>query len=167
MKLVAEIGQEKLEIDVRREGDKVFATVNDKNYELEAHLTAPDTYLFKLDGKVYECYVSPETANNLTHVSVGRNSYEFTLTDPKRLRGAGAAHAHGDGVAEIAANMPGKVVRVLVSAGDEVKAKDGVIVVEAMKMQNEMRSPKDGIVKEIRFAEGETVNAGDILVVIE
>jgi len=167
MKLVAEIGQEKLEITIRRAGDTIFAAVNDKNYELEAHQTAPNTYLFKLDGKVYECYVSPETANNLTHVSVGQNSYEFKLTDPKRLRGAGAAHAHGEGVAEIVTQMPGKVVRVLVKVGDEVKTKDGVIVVEAMKMQNEMRSPKDGTVKEIRFNEGETVNSGDILVVIE
>lgn len=167
MKLTAEINNETREIDVRREGDKVFATVGDKNYELEAHLAAPNTYLFKSGGKVYECYVSPETSSGLTHVSVGTNAYEFSLADPKRLRGAGSAHAHGDGAAEIVANMPGKVVRILVGAGDEVKAKDGVIVVEAMKMQNEMRSPKDGIIKEIRVAEGETVNAGDVLVIIE
>jgi biotin carboxyl carrier protein len=170
MKLTAEINNEKREIDVRREGGKVFASVGDRKYELEAHTAAPNTYLFKLDGKIYECYVSPtapEMAGGRSHVSVGTNSYEFTLADPKRLNHSGAAHAHGDGVAEIAANMPGKVVRILVGAGDEVKAKDGVIVVEAMKMQNEMKSPKDGIVKEIRFAEGDTVNAGDVLVVIE
>jgi biotin carboxyl carrier protein len=167
MKLTAEVNNEIREITVRREGDKVFATVNDRSYELEAHLTAPNTWLFKLDGKIYECYVSPETINGQTHVSAGQNSHEFKLTDPKRLSHAGGAHAHGDGVAEIVANMPGKVVRVLVAVGDEVKTKDGVIVVEAMKMQNEMRSPKDGVIKEIRAAEGETVNAGDVLVVIE
>jgi biotin carboxyl carrier protein len=58
-------------------------------------------------------------------------------------------------------------VRVLLEQGAEVSAGDGVIVVEAMKMQNEMKSPKDGIIKEIRFSEGETVNAGDVLVIIE
>ena len=63
--------------------------------------------------------------------------------------------------------MPGKVVRILVEQGAEVKQGEGVIVVEAMKMQNEMKAPKDGIIKEIRVAEGATVNAGDILVVIE
>lgn len=167
MKLTAEINNETLEITLRREGDKVFATVGDKSYELDAHQTAPDTYVFKLDGKVYECYVSPEMKNNMTHVSVGANSYEFKLIDSKRLRGAGGAHAHGEGAAEIVTQMPGKVVRILVKVGDEVKAKDGVIVVEAMKMQNEMRSPKDGMVKEIRFSEGDTVNSGDILVIIE
>ncbi len=63
--------------------------------------------------------------------------------------------------------MPGKVVRVLVEEGPEVNIGDGVLIVEAMKMQNEMKSSKDGIIKEIRFAEGATVNAGDILVIIE
>jgi len=167
MKLTAEINNETREIDVRREGDRVFATVGEKNYELEAHQTAPNTYLFKLEGKVYECYVAPETAGGQTHVTVGANSYEFTLIDPKRLSHTGGAHAHGDGAAEIVANMPGKVVRVLVKAGDEVKTKEGVIVVEAMKMQNEMKSPKDGIVKQINFGEGDTVNTSDVLVIIE
>ena len=63
--------------------------------------------------------------------------------------------------------MPGKVVRVLVAEGDAVQKGDGVIVVEAMKMQNEMKSPKDGVVSKIKIAEGDTVSAGDILVVIE
>ena len=51
--------------------------------------------------------------------------------------------------------------------GAEIKHGESVLVVEAMKMQNEMKSPKDGIVKEIRFSEGETVNAGDVLAIIE
>jgi len=167
MKLTAEINNETREVEVRREGGKVFAAVGDRTYELEAHGTAPNTYLFKLDGKVYECYVAPETVGGQIQVTVGTNSYEFTLNDPKRLSHTGGAHAHGAGAAEIVANMPGKVVRILVSAGDEVKTKDGVIVVEAMKMQNEMRSPKDGVVKQINFGEGDTVNTGDVLLVIE
>ena len=63
--------------------------------------------------------------------------------------------------------MPGKLVRILTEVGAEIKQGDSVLVVEAMKMQNEMKAPKDGIVKEIRFAEGATVNAGDVLAVIE
>ena len=63
--------------------------------------------------------------------------------------------------------MPGKVVRVLAEVGAEIKQGEGVIIVEAMKMQNEMKSPKDGTVKEIRYDEGATVNAGDVLAVIE
>jgi biotin carboxyl carrier protein len=167
MKLTAEINNESRQIEMRREGDKVFATVGEKNYELEAHSTAPDTYLFKLDGKIYECYVSPGTTSGKSQVTVGANSYEFSLIDPKRLSHAGGPHAHGAGAAEIVTQMPGKVVRILVGVGDEVKEKDAVIVVEAMKMQNEMKAPKDGTVKSVNFAESDTVNAGDILMVIE
>ena len=63
--------------------------------------------------------------------------------------------------------MPGKLVRILAAEGAEIKQGEGVLIVEAMKMQNEMKSPKDGVVKEIRFAEGATVNAGDVLAIIE
>ena len=63
--------------------------------------------------------------------------------------------------------MPGKVVRVLLNAGDEVAARQGVLVVEAMKMQNEVQSPKAGKISEIKVSEGQTVNAGDVLAVIE
>jgi biotin carboxyl carrier protein len=63
--------------------------------------------------------------------------------------------------------MPGKVVRVLVEAGASVEAGDGLVVVEAMKMQNELKSPKGGTVVEIRAGAGATVNAGDVLVVVE
>jgi biotin carboxyl carrier protein len=63
--------------------------------------------------------------------------------------------------------MPGKVVRIVAEVGQEVKIGDSIIVVEAMKMQNEMKSPKDGVVKEIRAENGATVNTGDVLAVIE
>ena len=63
--------------------------------------------------------------------------------------------------------MPGKVVRILVEAGATVEQGDGILVVEAMKMQNELRSPKSGVVKELRAKEGATVGAGDILATIE
>ncbi len=83
------------------------------------------------------------------------------------MKSAAGAGANADGAAEIKTAMPGKLVRILVEVGAEVKQGDGVLVVEAMKMQNEMKSPKDGIVKEIRFEEGATVNAGDVLAIIE
>ena len=65
------------------------------------------------------------------------------------------------------APMPGKVVRILVAEGDEVEKGKGVLVVEAMKMQNEIKSPKKGVVKKLSAAEGSAVNAGDVLAVIE
>jgi len=63
--------------------------------------------------------------------------------------------------------MPGKVVKVLVTVGDEVKAGQGVVVVEAMKMENELKSPKDGKVKAVSAKEGQAVEAGQSLVTLE
>lgn len=86
-----------------------------------------------------------------------------------RRTGRGAAEtgdgAHGE--QKIAAPMPGRVVRVLVAAGDEVQARQPVVVVEAMKMENELRSPKTGRVKDIPVAAGASVEAGRVLMVIE
>ena len=94
-------------------------------------------------------------------------SYAITITDPKRLRSASTASAHGSDAARIIASMPGKVVRVLVEVGAQVKAGDAIIVVEAMKMQNEMKSPKAGTVMALNTNTGATVNGGDMLAVIE
>ena len=63
--------------------------------------------------------------------------------------------------------MPGRIVRLLVARGDEVAARQPIVVVEAMKMENELRSPKTGRVKEIAVAAGESVDAGRVLAVIE
>jgi biotin carboxyl carrier protein len=81
--------------------------------------------------------------------------------------GRGGAATQAAGTQQVLAPMPGKVVKVLVKAGDEVKARQGLIVVEAMKMENELRSPKDGRVSDVLVAEGASVEAGRLLVVVE
>jgi biotin carboxyl carrier protein len=164
MKLQAELDNEKHDVEIRRDGDKVFTTIDGRSYELEASEPEPNVFLLKHEGRIYEVYVSP---GQPSQVRIGSNEFEISIHDPKRLRGSGADHEHGEGLAEIRTAMPGKVVRILLKTGTEVKKGDGIIVVEAMKMQNEMKSPKDGIVKEIRASEGITVNAGDILAIIE
>ena len=80
-------------------------------------------------------------------------------------RGSGAVQAAG--TQQVLAPMPGKVVKILVKAGDEVKARQGLVVVEAMKMENELRSPKDGRVSDVLVAEGASVEAGRLLVIVE
>jgi biotin carboxyl carrier protein len=115
---------------------------------------------------VYECRVGVREGG-AAEVSVGARAYDVRLTDPKHLRGAGAAGPQDAGRAQVKAPMPGKVVRVLVETGQAVEAGQALIVVEAMKMQNELKSPKAGTVTELRAATGATVNAGDVLAVIE
>lgn len=166
MRLQAQVGENTSTVDIKRDGDRVFALVDDREYELDALEPEPNVYLLRHEGCVYEALV--ETGfDGLTNVEVKNKQFDVRLIDPKSLRGAGVSAAVADGVVELKTAMPGKVVRVIVAEGDEVKKGDGILVVEAMKMQNEMRSPKNGTVKTISVAEGSTVAAGDILAVIE
>jgi biotin carboxyl carrier protein len=84
-----------------------------------------------------------------------------------RDRSGKSKQARGAGPQEIRAQMPGKVISVLIGAGESVIAGQGVIIVEAMKMQNEMKSPKDGIVTKVFASEGATVGAGETLMIVE
>ncbi len=166
MKLIAQINGESKTVDVKREGEMVFAEVDGCVYELESSNPEKNVYLLKSENRIVEVFVSPEKEGALT-ASLNGEDYEVSIADPKNLRGGLENAADSDGVVEIKTAMPGKVVRVLKKPGDKVNAGEGLIVVEAMKMQNEMKSQKDGVVKEVRFQEDETVNAGDILVIVE
>ena len=169
MKLTAELNNETHEVKITRRDDlNLIAEIDGRIYELAASEPEPNVYLLKHANKIYQIFVSPnEKSGEPFAVNVGSRNYEIKIFDPKRLRGGGAESGQTEGASEIKTAMPGKVVRVLIEAGARVKQGDGVIIVEAMKMQNEMKSPKDGVIKEIRFAEGATVNAGDVLAVIE
>jgi len=91
----------------------------------------------------------------------------FALADPRSLRARRGAGAGADGPRPVKAPMPGRVVRLLVAAGDEVAAQQGLVVIEATKMQNELKSPKAGRVARVAAQVGETVQSGDILAVVE
>jgi biotin carboxyl carrier protein len=78
-----------------------------------------------------------------------------------------AAAASGSGLQRVTSPMPGKVVRMLVKPGDEVKARQALAVVEAMKMENELRAARDGRVREVSVAEGQSVDAGTVLLIVE
>ena len=168
MKLHATIGDYQTDIQIKDDGRRAFADIDGRRYELDVYESAPGSYLLIADGRVFDCRVEgrPESGKQ-TKVVVGTTQYAVTLTDPRRLRSAAGLVGHGDDVARIVAPMPGKVVRVLVAVGDQVKAGAGIVVVEAMKMQNEMKTPKAGKVITLRAELGATVNAGDVLAVIE
>lgn len=168
MKLQAEISDKKYDVDLRREDGRVIATIDDRNYELDVSEPEPGVFLFKHEGRIFQASVSdPKAAHGITKVRVGTSEINLKLIDPKRLRSVGRGAEQADGLAEIRTAMPGKVVRILLQAGAEVEAGGGVLVVEAMKMQNELKSPKAGTVKDIRVKEGDAVSAGDILATIE
>ncbi|HEU4837327.1 MAG TPA: biotin/lipoyl-containing protein [Pyrinomonadaceae bacterium] len=168
MKLKVIAGDREEELLLKLEGGRVLAQVGNRVYTLDVRETDPDGYLFFLNTNVHECRVSERGgAKDTFDVAVHGRSYEVTIEDPKRLRSGLNSDRHHHGVAEILAPMPGKVVRVQVEAGATVEKGAGVVVVEAMKMQNEMKSPRAGVVVSINVKPGDTVNAGDVMAVIE
>jgi biotin carboxyl carrier protein len=132
---------------------------------LDAVLARPDVLSILIDGKAYE--VKRERTAVDMHLWVGPVRYAAELRDPRSFRSRKAAGADEQGAKRLVAAMPGKVVRVLAVQGSSVEAGQGVLVVEAMKMQNELKSPKKGVVQRILAAEGAAVNAGDVLAIVE
>jgi biotin carboxyl carrier protein len=168
MKLKAQLEDQEHDLAITFAGQQATVEIDGRSYDLEVHEPEDGSYLVFADTRVYECRVnaSPGSRETFT-VNIGRHSYQVTIIDPKRLRSVQSSGRHHHGSAEIVASMPGKVVRVLVEIGAKVQADSGIVVVEAMKMQNEMKSPRAGVVVSLGVSPGATVNAGDVLAVVE
>jgi biotin carboxyl carrier protein len=168
MKLHATIADHQTEVQIWDEGSRVLAEIDGRRYTLDVRESGSTGYLFVFQGRVWDCRVDgrPESGTKI-EVMVGTASYPVTITDPRRLRSAALTNEHGGDTAQIVASMPGKVVRILVEVGARVEAGDGIIVVEAMKMQNEIKSPKAGIVVALNTRTAATVNRGEVLAVVE
>ncbi len=168
MKLTAETVNGSLPIEFRRQGDRVSAVIDGREYDLEVSEPESGVFLFKHEGRIFEAStIRDPAARSAFTVALRGREHGITIVDPKRLRGSGSGDSQADGFAEIKTAMPGKVVRVLAAAGDAVEKGDGIVVVEAMKMQNELKSPITGTVKTVTAVEGATVSAGDVLATIE
>ena len=118
-----------------------------------------------LQGKSYE--VKQETVGAESNVVVGQERFSASVRDPRSFRSRRRAGASEQGVMKIKAPMPGKVVRILAPAGSPVEMGQSVLVIEAMKMQNELKAPKTGVVKKINVEEGAAVDAGQALAEVE
>ncbi len=136
--------------------------------ELDASVVevSPNTFSVVLNGESHQIRIAPRTDGSLT-LHTGLAEYHAEVSDPRLWRGRKHGAIAAEGRQQIAAPMPGKVVRLLVSEGDAVEAGQGLLVVEAMKMQNEIRSPKAGTVEKLLAKENQAVNAGDTLAWIE
>ena len=120
----------------------------------------PGVYSILLEGKSYEARVTGD------RISISGHTFTWEIDDPRQWKSSGAgADAHGR--ATLTAPMPGRIVRVLVCVGDDVEAGQGIVVVEAMKMQNEMKAPRAGRVASISVKVDDSVTGGAVLAVIE
>ena len=127
--------------------------------------TLPDTFSVLFSGQSHQVCVTPSSGGQL-QLQTGGLEFTAEVIDPRSWSGRRHGAAEAEGRQQIVAPMPGKVVRLLVKAGDAVEAGQGLLVVEAMKMQNEIRSPKSGSVERVLVAEGQAVNAGEVLCVV-
>ena len=164
MRYEVEIHGRQVTIELEQRNGRVQARLGPRDYDLEVVSPEEGVYTFLAGDRVYEARVWAPEPNSL-NVTIGGHLFSTSIIDRKHRR---STIEHGiEGRQNLVAPMPGKVVRVLLAAGDEVTMGQGVVVVEAMKMQNEIKSPKTGRVIEVRVIEGATVNANQVLAVVE
>lgn len=168
MKLDIELEGKSHTMELSRVGERLRCLLDGKPLDADAIEVAPGVYSILLEGKSLEVRVEPrpETGAGAVRVIVGDREFAATLRDPREWRRHRGPATAVQGRQQVLAPMPGKIIRLLVSPGDAVEAKQGLVVVEAMKMQNEIRSPKSGKVERLLIIEGQTVNAGEVLAII-
>jgi biotin carboxyl carrier protein len=154
---------ERVDVAWNESENTVEATVNGRTYQLEKRQISGDAWWFGWNGLSVEVLVSPQEQGYSVLIRGHRVFVEFLDSAKKARRRTGIS----EGVAEVRAPMPGKIVRVLRGRGDAVEAHQGIVVMEAMKMQNEIRSPKPGKVVDLRVAEGDAVKLGDLIAQVE
>jgi biotin carboxyl carrier protein len=152
-------------LELKREEQGWKCHLNGKEIEIDAVLARPNVLSLIVNGASYE--IRRELAGTDLNIWVENEAFKAELRNPRSLRGRRAAGEAGAGPQKIVAPMPGRIVRVMATAGDEVDAGQGLLVIEAMKMQNELKSKRKGIVKQIMVSEGATVSAGDVLALVE
>jgi biotin carboxyl carrier protein len=166
-----EIGGRIRHVTVQRVGDGFAVAVDHRSWHVDVARGEPRTLSLIVDNPdrpegVLDIALAPGPARDQLTVNVGAMPVVVTLNGSRRRRG-GQAAGSTDGPQRMTTPMPGKVVRVLVQPGDTVAARQAIVVVEAMKMENELRASRGGTVVEVHAREGSSVEAGALLVVIQ
>lgn len=153
-------------VAIKPEGDELVVTLQNTTHRFESVVTKAPVYAFRVDGP-HTLEAEVNFNKDKAFINVGHVPYQVEIFDPrKRLASEAVAGGAAAGSAIIEAPMPGKVVEVKVKVGDAVTSGQAIVVVEAMKMQNELASPIDGVVKEIKVSAGDTVESGKVLVLV-
>jgi len=152
-------------LELEKADERWECRLDGQEIKVDAVITRRDVLSMLVDGHSYE--IKREQTPTDLHLWVGSTRYAVELRDPRSLQSRRNAAGDEKGPRKLLAPMPGRIVRVLVAEKSEVEAGQGIVVVEAMKMQNEIKSPKKGTVQKILAASGAAVNAGDVLAIVE
>ncbi|MCC7123794.1 MAG: acetyl-CoA carboxylase biotin carboxyl carrier protein subunit [Acidobacteria bacterium] len=171
MQFDLEIGGRVRTVRLSKDGERTEVRVDDRTFAVDARRVGRDTLSLLVregDGAIrgVDVTVAPRGGNGGLDIALDGRTLTATLVS-RFGRRAGEGGAAGSGPQQLTAPMPGKVVRVLVAPGDDVQPRQGLIVIEAMKMENELRATRPGRVKAVRVAEGQSVEAGALLVTVE
>ena len=151
----------KVELPGRTLAGALECVVDGQPVQVDAWVLQAGVMSLAVEGRQYRCVLDGDG------VWIAGRRFEFAVDDPRSLQGRGRRGAGVEGPRAVKAPMPGRIVRVLVEAGVEVAEGQGVVVIEAMKMQNELKAPKGGRVVRVAIVVGDTVGAGDVLAVVE
>lgn len=170
MNLIVQRGERVEKVQIRRHDDGYEVVVGDRVYHVDAALARPGVYSLRLDGQQHEVAVRPQGAagDGSWWVSGGGTAGPVQVQDPlAHLASQAVAAKGGRRKQRVTAYMPGRVVALLVQEGEEVKAGQGIVVLEAMKMENEIRAEHDGVVTKILVQPGQSVDGGNPLFEME
>ncbi len=161
-------GGDTFHVEVRDAGGDAFdiSIDNSPAVRVDACKTARTVYSILIGSRQYEGSVDAREDGTLD-VHIGTSAFDFTAVDERRKALMNVATTLATGKQELRAQMPGKVVKILVEVGQQVEMDEGLVVIEAMKMENELRSPIQGVVTKITVQEGGAVETGTLLVIIE
>ncbi|MBW2280435.1 MAG: acetyl-CoA carboxylase biotin carboxyl carrier protein subunit [Deltaproteobacteria bacterium] len=161
-------GPDTFHVDVHEVGAHLYdVTIDDgETVRVDAYKTPRTVYSVLVGNRQLEGSVDPREDGTLD-VHVGTSAFDFTAIDERRELLVGSTGGTATGRQEIRVQMPGKIVKVMVSEGQEVALDDGLVVIEAMKMENEIKSPIDGVVTAVEVSEGDAVDTDALLIVVE
>jgi biotin carboxyl carrier protein len=167
MTFVATLGERNYTVEIEEIEKSVYrVSVDGNEFMVDGKKTGRTNFSLIVDNRSFEIEVDHK--GDEYRVLVDGRNYRVNLIDQRRVRTSGGAGIGGtEGRQTVSVPMPGKVVAVLVAEGDTVEKGQGLIIVEAMKMENEVRSPIAGEVKEIKVKQGDTVEGGATLLIVE
>jgi biotin carboxyl carrier protein len=149
-------------LELKRIEERWHCRLDGREIYVDAEHVDPRTLSILIGGKSFEVRREPGDK-----VFIHGKRYEVSVDDPRSWRGRKRAGAGTEGPQKLTASMPGRIVRVLAAEGEKISAGQGIAVVEAMKMQNEIKSPKEGTLKKLLAKPGMNVNAGEVLAIVE